>query len=162
MTGPERYSEAYAASHGRFSVIPAAYVFLRRDDRVLLQLRAGTGYHDGYWAAGAAGHVEQGEHLLAAAVREVREELGVDVTASDLEFLTVEHRTGAGAAVDERIDFFFACTTWDGEPALQEDKATDLRWFPLDALPDPVVPHERLALESWYRGTLRPITPVGF
>ena len=44
----------------RFQVVPAAYVVLRRDDEVLLQLRRGTGYMDGYWACAAAGHVERG------------------------------------------------------------------------------------------------------
>ncbi|WP_309067360.1 NUDIX domain-containing protein [Microbacterium sp.] len=158
----ERYSDAYAAAHGRFAVIPAVYVLLRHGDEVLLQLRASTGYYDGHWAAGAAGHVEQGESLLQAAVREVSEELGVGVAVGDLEFLTLEHRTGGGAAIDERIDVFFGCRTWDGTPALQEDKASDLRWFALSALPDPVVPHERIVLEQWAGGGLAPITPIGF
>ncbi|WP_345751031.1 NUDIX domain-containing protein [Microbacterium rhizophilus] len=158
----ERYSEAYAAAHGRFTVIPAVYVLLRRGDDVLLQLRAGTGYYDGHWAAGAAGHVEQGESLLQAAAREAAEELGVAVAPGDLEFLTLEHRTGDGAAVDERIDLFLGCRIWTGTPALQEDKAVDLGWFALDALPDPVVPHERVVLERWADGSLTPITPIGF
>lgn len=158
----ERYTEAYAAEHGRFTVIPAAYVLLRRADEVLLQLRAGTGYADGHWAAGAAGHVERGESVIQAAVREAREELGVEVAPEDLVFLTVEHRTGDGAAVDERVDFFFACSRWGGEPRLLEPKAADLRWFRIDALPDPVVPHERIVLDRWRNGTLGPVTPVGF
>ena len=45
----------------RFQVVPASYVIFRRDDHVLLQLRQGTGYMDGYWATAAAGHVEAGE-----------------------------------------------------------------------------------------------------
>ena len=44
----------------RFSVVPAAYVLLRRDGRVLLHLRRNTGYRDGHWATAAAGHVERG------------------------------------------------------------------------------------------------------
>ena len=49
-----------------FSVVPAAYVLLRRDGRVLLHLRSNTGYRDGHWATAAAGHVEQGESVAAA------------------------------------------------------------------------------------------------
>lgn len=163
MAAVEDYSEAYAGEHGRFAVIPAAYVVLRRGDEVLLQRRSGTGYYDGYWAAGAAGHVEQGESMLAAAAREALEELGVHVEVHDLATLTVMHRTGGtGAAIDERLDVFFACTRWTGDPALQEDKASDLRWFALDALPDQVVPHELAVLEAWRDGTLQPVTVFGF
>ena len=41
--GDERptYPEGYAAAHGSFALIPAAYVFLVDGDRVLLQMRAG-------------------------------------------------------------------------------------------------------------------------
>ena len=55
-------------SHDRFVVIPAAYVFLLRSAEetgareVLLQLREGTGYMDGHWAAAVAGHVEREPH----------------------------------------------------------------------------------------------------
>ncbi|MGV9768597.1 NUDIX domain-containing protein [Microbacterium sp. NPDC003461] len=100
--------------------------------------------------------------MLEAAAREALEELGVAVDPADLQFLTVEHRTGNGAAIDERVDFFFACDRWSGDPALQEDKAADLRWFPLAALPDPVVPHERIVLDRLRTGSLDPVTPVGF
>lgn len=157
------YSPAYAGEHGRFAVIPAAYLFLRRGSEVLLQLRDGTGYYDGFWAAGAAGHVEQGESVLSAAAREAAEELGVTVDPDALVTLTVMHRTGGtGAAIDERIDVFFACDRWQGEAALQEDKASDLRWFDLDALPDPVVPHELAVLDALRSGALLPIMPYGF
>ena len=163
----EAYTEAYAASHGRFAVIPAVYVVLCRGDEVLLQLRRGTGYYDEYWACGAAGHVEQGESLLAAAVREAREELGVELDETALTVLTVMHRTGGEVdggrrAIDERIDVFFSAADWRGEPRPMEDKAAELGWFPIDALPEPVVPHELAVIEALRDGTLAPITPYGF
>ncbi len=64
----------------RFQVVPAAYVVFRREhdgrSQVLLQLRRGTGYMDGFWATAAAGHVEADESVLEAACREAAEELG--------------------------------------------------------------------------------------
>jgi len=148
----------------RFRVVPAAYVLLRRGDEVLLQLRAGTGYMDGHWAAAAAGHVEAGETVFAAAVREAAEEIGVTITPGDLIPVTVMHRTGAERhPVDERVDFFFACERWSGGPRIVEaTKAADLRWWRLDTLPDPVVPHERYVLEQLAAETLAPVTTFGF
>lgn len=148
----------------RFRVVPAAYVFLRRDDEVLLQLRRGTGYMDGHWAAAAAGHVEAAESVFEAACREALEELGVKVEVSDLVPLTSMHRThGNGRPVDERVDWFFECRRWAGVPRLVEtDKAADLRWFALAALPEPVVPHERAVLDLVRVGDLPPVITHGF
>lgn len=141
----------------RFQVVPAAYLALVRDGddgpEVVLQLRRGTGFMDGRWAHGAAGHVELGESAPAAAVREAAEELGVQVDAADLVHVATGHRTVVmHEPVEERVDLFLATRAWVGEPAAQEpDKVAELRWWPLAALPDDVVPHERGALEELAR-----------
>lgn len=141
----------------RFQVVPAAYLALVRDGdegpEVLLQLRRGTGYMDGRWAHGAAGHVELGESAPAAAAREGLEELGVRVDPDDLTHVATGHRTvAAHEPVEERIDLFLSTRSWSGDPATQEpDKVQDLRWWPLSALPDGVVPHELGALQELAR-----------
>ncbi len=148
----------------RFQVVPAAYVVLRRAGQVLLQLRSGTGYRDGHWACAAAGHVEAGESVVEAALREAREEIGVRIAPADLVPLCAMHRThGNGNPVDERVDFFFTCTRFEGSPRLLEPhKSADLRWFDLDALPDPVVPHERRVLDLLSAGPVPAILTEGF
>ena len=149
-------------------MVPAAYVLLRRGaedgGQVLLQLRQGTGYMDDHWAAAAAGHVEAGESVLQAAVREASEELGIGIDPADLVPLCAMHRTVAPhGPIDERVDFFFECRRWTGEPRTREaDKSADLRWFDLAALPDPVVPHERQVMAALGAGTLQPIVTNGF
>ena len=147
----------------RFQVVPASYVIFRRDDHVLLQLRQGTGYMDGYWATAAAGHVEAGEPAVGAAVREAYEELGIRIGAGDLVPVTAMHRTnGDGTDVSERVDFFFACTRWQGEPRIMEPgKAAALEWFSLDELPAAVVPHERYVLDR-LRSAVPAVVAFGF
>jgi 8-oxo-dGTP diphosphatase len=149
----------------RFVVVPASYVYLLRQatagggDEVLLQLRQNTGYRDGHWAA-AAGHVERDETAYDAARREAREETGVEV--GSLTFVTSMQRTAHGDPIDERIDFFFTCRTWTGEPRIVEpSKCAALAWFRLDSLPEPVVPHERFVLERLGTG-LDSYTTFGF
>jgi 8-oxo-dGTP diphosphatase len=151
----------------RFRVVPASYVFLIRPgrgghngDEVLLQLRQNTGYMDGHWAAAAAGHVERGETAYDAARREAREEIGVEL--GDLTFETSMQRTQYDEPIDERIDFFFTCRSWVGEPRIVEPaKAAALEWFALGELPDPVVPHELFVLERLGTG-LEGYTTFGF
>jgi len=150
----------------RFVVVPASYVALLRPGpaglEVLLMLRSGTGYLDEHWSL-AAGHVESGESCEQAAVREALEEVGVDIDPTDLEPLTAIHRSSSPAAIDQRVDFFFACRRWRGEPAIVEpDKAADLRWFALSGLPDPVVPHERRVLRALSQGRVPAVLSDGF
>jgi len=116
------------------------------------------------WSVGAAGHVEAGESVLQAACREAREELDVLIEPHDLVPLTGMHRTGGGTdPLDERVDFFFECRRWQGTPRLTEPTRTAaVEWFPLDALPDPVVPHELFVLETLRAGLAAPITTFGF
>jgi 8-oxo-dGTP pyrophosphatase MutT (NUDIX family) len=149
----------------RFRVVPASYVFLLREGavgtEVLLQLRRNTGYMDEHWAAAAAGHVEQGETAYAAAQREATEELGI--SGIDLAFLTSMHRTRNAEAIDERIDFFFTARSWTGDPHITEpEKCAGLEWFALDALPDPVVPHELQTLNQLRDGAVAAYTTHGF
>jgi ADP-ribose pyrophosphatase YjhB (NUDIX family) len=148
-----------------FSVVPAAYViFIRQRDgvsEVLLQLRSGTGYMDGYWATAAAGHVELGESVVDAAVREASEELGVwDL---DLRPLCAMHRCQGTDPVAQRVDYFLLATGWKGEPTIMEPaKCADLRWYQLTALPEPVVPHELYVMLRYQRDSLEPIVSFGF
>ncbi|MGM0386405.1 MAG: NUDIX hydrolase [Actinomycetota bacterium] len=148
----------------RFTLVPAAYVYLRREGEVLLQLRQNTGFMDGHWAAAIAGHVEAGESVTGAAIREAAEEVGVEVPASALTPLTVLHRTdGSEDPVEQRVDFFFECRFWLGEPLILETaKCADLRWFRIDALPEPMPPHERFVLERLCDEDLPAFGPFGF
>lgn len=157
---PQRYSiDDHLA--GRTLLVAAAYVVLVRhgvgQHEVLLQLRRGTGYMDGHWAT-LAGHVDAGESVHEAAVREAAEEAGIVVRPEDLVPLTTLHRfERGGPAVEQRVDVFFSVTRWKGEPTLREaDKAAAMRWFPLDELPEPVVPHERVVLDVLASGAPLP------
>lgn len=134
-----------------FALIPASYVYLLRTrqghQEVLLQLRQNTGWKDGHWAAGAAGHVDRGETAVEAALREAREEIGVEI--SDLRFEACMQQTRHAGSVDERVDFYFSAHTWTGTPRIMEpERCGGLRWFSLNALPDSVVDYEMVALRS--------------
>lgn len=146
-----------------FALTPVSYVIPRRGDSVLLQLRQGTGYMDGHWATAAAGHVEDGESAGQAACREAHEELGIVLAVDHLTALTTMHRTQQnGQARGDRVDFFFTCEAWAGNPQIMEQgKAAELKWFHLHDLPEALVPHERYVLERLKTG-LPAIVSFGF
>ena len=147
----------------RFSLVPAAYVALVRDGEVLLQQRRNTGYMDGHWSFSAAGHVERGESVVAAAVREVQEELGVTVTEADLEPVCTVHRRQNERTGGQRVDFYFTVSRWEGEPQAREaDRNGGIVWAPLSALPEPLVPVDAIALGMLATGERKAIVHWGF
>lgn len=151
-------------SQPHFGLVPAAYVYLLKGDHVLLQRRQGTGYMDGHWVAGAAGHIELGETAALCAVREAREELGIDIAAQALLPLTVMQRTdGTDEPREQRIDWFFAAREWSGTPQVMEPhKCAEVAWHPLASLPDPIPTYERTVLTGLARSSLPVFTSHGF
>ena len=127
----------------RFRAPLAVFIILQKEGQIWMQRRANTGYRDGEYDL-LSGHVEVGETMSAAAVREAKEEAGVDVLASDLVMKHIMYNNIDSAY----INAFFSATKWSGEPSNAEpDKSDDARWFPIAELPVPIVPHVGLALK---------------
>ncbi len=129
-----------------FTMVVAVHLFLLRDGRVLLLRRYNTGYEDG-WYSVVAGHVDGGEEIKDAMIREAREEAGIVIAPENVAVVGVMHRRSA----EERIDFFLAARCWAGEVTNREpDKCDELAWFDLDALPANVIPYVRRALDNYH------------
>lgn len=134
----------------RFKLIASVYLLFVKDGKILLLRRANTGYEDGNYGL-VAGHLDAHESLTHAAIREGKEESGVDINPVDLEVKTTMHRRQS----DERVDFFFEVKKWNGEPINTEpDKCDDLSWFNLDNLPQNTIPYIRQAIECYKKGII--------
>jgi 8-oxo-dGTP diphosphatase len=124
-------------------------LFFRGSD-ILIARRLNTGYRDGEYSV-PAGHLDGGETVIAAGIREALEEVGLQLRTSDLEFAGVMHRLED----DERVDFFLRVRSWNGEPANTEpEKCDDLRWVDVSALPENTVPYVRRAIRNHLGGVI--------
>lgn len=130
----------------RFPV--TAHILLLRGNNVLMQRRFNTGYEDGNYSV-VAGHIEGDETVIAAAVREIEEEVGVRVKPENIDVVGVMHRKSD----DERIDFFLTTRNWSGEPVNQEpDRCDDIGWYAYDMLPLNTIPYVKKALDNYKQG----------
>jgi ADP-ribose pyrophosphatase YjhB (NUDIX family) len=126
----------------------AVHLFFLRDDQILLLRRFNTGYEDGNYSV-VAGHVDAGETVTQAAIREAREEAGVLLTPENLRIVHVMNRKSD----EERIDFFMSVRQWGGEIINAEPHQCDhLAWFPLHSLPSNIIPYVKFGLESYQKG----------
>jgi 8-oxo-dGTP diphosphatase len=132
----------------RSHFVVAVHLFFLRDDHVLLLRRFNTGWEDGSYSV-PAGHVEAGETVTEAAIREAHEEVGVSVKPQEIRVVHVMNRKSD----DERIDFFLRVESWAGEIVNREpDKCDDLQWCPVASLPGNLIPYVRLGLQNFQDG----------
>jgi len=131
-------------------VVAVHAFFVNQNGQVLLIERANTGYMDG-WFGVPAGHVEEGEFASQSLVRELLEEVGVRPLRNDvLEPAHVMHRLKTG---DERIDYFYLFSSWEGELSnMEPEKCAGLTWFLPDELPEKMIPYIRHAWEKIQAG----------
>ncbi|ETK34996.1 hypothetical protein MPTA5024_16625 [Microbispora sp. ATCC PTA-5024] len=142
--------DAAAYAHGRFRPVVDVHLLLLDEGRVLLGRRQGTGYADGEWQIMPSGHLEEGESVVGTAVREAREELGVEVAGCEVAHV-MHHRNAGGTA---RIGLFLTAATVTGTPVNAEPhKCAELAWFPLDRLPERTVPYARAGIEAVRAGS---------
>ena len=135
-----------------FRTVVDVHLILERDDgQVLLAERSGTGYGDGLLNV-PGGKLEEGETVLAAAVREAREELGVVVDPADARFVTVVHHLNPGG-VESRVGFFFATCRWSGLPVNAEPhKCAGLVWVDPDNPPSNTIGYTGAGLRAFRAG----------
>jgi mutator protein MutT len=134
----------------RHKAVPASYLMLLKDGKVLLARRQNTEYMNGKYAL-PAGHVEAGETFTQCIIRESKEEIGVDLASENLKMAHMTYRISEPEWNDlrYRIDVFFVCEKWGGEiKNMEPDKCDDIAWFDLDKLPENIVPYVRQAIEN--------------
>lgn len=125
--------------------------------QILLGCRANTSYGDGLYAF-PAGHLERGETLQEALVRELNEETRIapagcfNLMAAPA--LLIEHMKDCGPGVPPETrfrhyqDFFFRVDGWQGEPVNGEpDRCSHLAFFNRQALPENILPLDAHALD---------------
>jgi 8-oxo-dGTP diphosphatase len=118
-------------------------LLLNADGHVLFGRRQNTGFEDGAYHL-PAGHLEAGESVVSALIREAKEEVGVTIAPEAVEFAHIMHSASSGG----RAAFFFTVRQWEGTPENREpEKCSELVWFALDALPDHLIDYCRVALQ---------------
>jgi len=143
--------KSHSEGKERHRLVPAVHLFLIKDDQILLLRRYRTGWQDGNYSV-PAGHIEEGEPATKAMIRETEEEIRAKIPSEDLTFCGVMHRRKTEEG-EERVDFFFTTNKWQGEIKIGEpDKCDNLQWFPLDQLPDNIVPYIKTAIDNYRKG----------
>lgn len=117
----------------------AVAVVIEQDGKILLGRRAHNTRAPGKWSF-PAGFVERGEQVELAAVREVREETGLNVTLDSL--------IGLFSQNDEVVVLAVYAAHTAGN-AVAGDDLTEIGWFSLEELPELAFEHDQRIIAAW-------------
>ncbi len=131
----------------RLRIVIGVHLILRKNDKILLARRYGTGYADGCYNF-PCGHLDPDEEVKTGLIREAKEELGIIIKEADLTFIGCTH----WRSNKQSVNLFFECQQWQGEPENGEpDKCDDVSWFALCGLPEKMVSQTAVVLGSYGR-----------
>lgn len=126
--GVKLRSECHSENPG-FYHKPVWIWIINDDNKILVQKRASIKKSfPNYWDTPSAGHVKSGETSIKGAIRETKEELGIDTSEKDYEFVCE----------------YISDTTWElgqvyiikinielNDIILQEDEVDEVKWLSL-------------------------------
>ena len=118
----------------------AVHIWIANDqDEILLQKRSPN--KDSYpnmWDISSAGHLTAGDDSLTGAVREIKEELGVDISPEQLTLIGTRQsssRPGPTFINNEFNDVYLLRLSLDvSKVVLQEEEVSEIRYVPIDEL----------------------------
>ena len=118
----------------RFKNIICADILIKKivndEEYVLLMKRKNTGSNDGEYEL-PGGHLEENEDIFDAMIREMKEELLLDLKREDIKIIhLMHHYTG------QRLNFIFEADGTNLKPEIGEkNKCSELRWVNIKSLP---------------------------
>ena len=133
-------------------ILNCAGALIIRDGKILLQRRA----DNGKWGL-ISGLLEMNETYEEVAIREIREEAGLEVKLDS--FLGIYHNhnmiwsNGDAAHV---ISAYYTASIVSGEPQIDEE-SYELRFFGKDELPELFAEDHIAALDAYFKGVRYPL-----
>lgn len=100
---------------------------------ILLQRRASSKYHcPGLWSNACCSHPRPGEHLILAARRRLKEEMGISAPLKEagVEFI---YKVKVGDLIEHEYDHLLY-GIFDGEPQINPEEADEWKWIAFDDL----------------------------
>ena len=97
-----------------------------------------------------AGHVDEGENVYDAAIREAREELSITITKQDIIDTFVVNRRNK--SLPPYFDVYFEISSYKGQIKINEpEKCSELKWVDINNLPNDMIDFEIDAIKKRQR-----------
>lgn len=135
----------------REQFLSAVYMIIKNEkNEILFQRRQGTKLWPGFLAL-PAGHVDTGENVYDAVIREAKEELNITISIENIIDTFVVNRRNK--SISPYYDVYFEVDSYVGNIIINEpEKCSELKWIKIEDLPDDVIDFEKIALLNNKKG----------
>ena len=94
------------------------------------------------------GHLEQGEDIFDAMIREAKEEIGINIKRENMQIVHIYHHFNK-----DILKFVFEVTSYSGEiKNLEPEKCKELKWVDIEKLPNNTISGIRKEIINIYKG----------
>ena len=102
---------------------------------LLLQKRSATKKsHPNCWDISGAGHIKAGETVLEGAIRELKEELGIKINASDLKFIATVKSTKNPKNMEFAYVYLLRCNEKVENYIFEDDEVSEVKYVYFEEL----------------------------
>ena len=135
----------------REKFLSAIYLIIKnKEGKILLQRRQGTKLWPGFLAL-PAGHIDEKENAYDAAIREAKEELGIDISIDNIIDTFVVNRRNK--SLMPYYDIYFEINEYSGEIKISEpEKCSEIVWCDINNLPEDMIDFEIEAMRNNQKG----------
>lgn len=144
-------------SHKRGLLHRAFSIFIKNaKGEWMLQKRAIGKYHSGgLWTNTCCGHPRDGEEIVKAANRRLKEEMGFNCSLQEV--FVFHYKTTLEHGLEENeIDHCFV-GEYDGTPELNREEADDWKWMALDKIKSDIA-RNPANYTYWFKAALKKLT----
>lgn len=107
-----------------------AYVWIMNDKKeLLLQKRSATKKsHPNFWDISGVGHIRAGETVIEGAIRELKEELGVEVKEEDLQYIATIKSTKNPKNMEFQYVYLLNCNKEIEEYIFEDNEVSEVKY----------------------------------
>ena len=141
----------------RFKIACSVHLILIKDDKILLQMRNNPNKY-GYGMLGMpAGHLEANENVYDAFKREMKEELGINVT--NCKIVQVMNLKGDTDVYDA---YFFTCDYLGNIKNMEKENVKSFVWIDINSNIEKLMPYQKYALSKYLESKDNKFTIYGW